>query len=139
MKKTRICIYLFLLFVSTIAGCKKQIEQAKADAVVDAMVANKWIVLQYMEGSSNVTAEFDGYDFQFNKDNTVVGANTTTSKTGTWSGNATNQTITANFGNAVTPLPRLNGTWAIYYYDSNGPKFNQIINGVEMKLALRKK
>ena len=139
MKNKFIQGFLVLMFVSTITGCKKQIEQAKADAVVEAMVANKWIVLQYMEGNNNVTAEFDGYDFQFNKDYTVVGANTTISKTGTWSGNAANQTITANFTNALTPLPRLNGTWTIYSYDSNGPKFNQIINGVEMKLVLRKK
>ena len=141
MKSTFIHVFLILLFVSTISGCKKQIDKVKADAVVDVMVANKWIVLQYMEGSSNVTAEFDGYDFQFSRDYTVVGANAATSisKTGTWSGNASNQTIAANFVNATKPLSRLNGTWAIYSYDSNGPKFNQIINGVEMKLELRKK
>ncbi len=131
--------FLLLLFIITLAGCKKQIEQAKADAVVDIMVANKWTVLQYMEGANNVTSEFNGYDFQFNRDYSVIGTNGTISKTGTWSGNAANQTITANFPNTTTPLARLNGTWAIYYYDSEGPKFNQFINGVEMKLVLRKK
>jgi len=131
--------FIILLLVSSLTGCKKQIEQAKADAVVDAMVANKWIVLQYMEGPNNVSAEFNGYDFQFNKDFTVVGNNGTLSTTGTWSGNATNQTISANFSNTITLLTRLNGTWKIYYYDSEGPKFNQIINGVEMRLVLRKK
>jgi hypothetical protein len=140
MKNTLLLRLTLLLLLGALAGCKKQIEQAKADAVVDVMVANKWVVLQYLDNGNNVTTEFDGFDFQFNRDYTVVGANGTISKTGTWSGNASNQTITANFANATsTPLTRLNGTWAIYYYDSNGPKFNQFINGVEMRLVLRKK
>lgn len=131
---------LFALGLLTVfAGCKKQIEQAKIDAVVEAMVANKWIVLQYMEGATDVSAEFSGYDFQFNKDYTVVGASNLVSKTGTWSGNADAQTISANFANAPLPLTRLNGTWNIYYIDANGPKFKQVINGVEMKLVLKKK
>ena len=139
MKQGFVHGFLLLFFVTTLAGCKKQIEQAKADAVVDVMVANKWIVLQYFVDTNNVTSEFNGYDFQFNRDYTVVGTNGTISKTGTWNGNAANQTITASFLNTTTPLTRLNGTWAIYDYDTNGPKFNQKINGVEMKLVLRKK
>jgi hypothetical protein len=139
MIRTFTCGILALLFAWTITGCKKQIDQAKADAVVEVMVANKWIVQQYIDGTNNVTADFDGFDFQFYRDNTVVGANTTISKTGTWSGNASNQTISANFTNAPAPLSRLNGTWTISSYDSNGPKFSQFINGVEMKLVLRKK
>lgn len=131
---------MLLLVLNVFGGCKKQIEQAKTDAIVDVMVANKWIVLQYMEGANNVSDEFAGYDFQFNRDNSVIGANGTVSKTGTWSGNIANQSISTNFPNTTAkPLARLNGIWTVYYYDSEGPKFNQIINGVEMKLVLRKK
>lgn len=139
MKISLIKTLFFFALIITVSSCKKQIEQAKADAVVDAMVANKWTVLQYMEGSNDFSAEFSGYEFQFNRDNTVTGSNSTISKTGTWSGNASAQTIYANFVNTTTPLTRLNGTWSIYYYDSNGPKFNQVVNNVEMKLVLRKK
>ncbi len=139
MKPRILQCLLFITVVFAGAGCKKQIEKAKTDAVIDAMVANKWVVLQYTDGGNDVSAEFSGYDFQFNRDYTVVGSNGTTSKTGTWNGDATAQIISANFANTPAPLSRLNGTWAIYYYDSNGPKFNQTINGVEMRLVLRKK
>ncbi len=128
--------FSFVLMLSATFGCKKAVEQKKQDALVDAMVASTWYVSQYLEGSNVLTTDFEGYDFNFKSDYTVVAKKGTTAATGTWSADYTTKILTANFSSG-NPLNRLNGTWAIYYQDSQGPKMNQFVSGVEWKVALK--
>ncbi|MES2774649.1 MAG: hypothetical protein V4722_10715 [Bacteroidota bacterium] len=125
---------VFTLFF--IAGCKKAVEQKKQDALVDAMVAGTWYVGQYLNGANVLTAEFDGYDFNFKSDYTMVAKKGATSVTGTWSADINTKILSANFTSG-NPLSMLNGTWSIYYQDSQGPKMNRFESGVEIKLALK--
>lgn len=129
----------FLVLIVSLWCCKKQIDQIKANAVVDVMVSGKWEVQQYLSGTTDVSSEFAGYEFQFFRDNSVTGTDGTITTRGTWNGDAGSATISASFPNGTNPLARLNGTWGVYSYNSSGPKFNQTINGVEAKLTLRKK
>ena len=129
--------FLSLVFIITAClGCKKAIEQKKQDALVDVMSANTWYVAQYLEGPNVYTSEFDGYDFNFKGDYTVVAKKGTSSITGTWSADFNTKVLSANFTSG-NPLSRLNGTWAIYYQDSQGPKMNQFVSGVEWKVSLK--
>ena len=135
--KFNFILSVFILFsLASAIGCKKAVEQKKQDALIDAMVASTWYVGQYIEGANNLTAEFDGYDFNFKSDYTVVAKKASTSVTGTWTADINTKLLSANFTTG-NPLSRLNGTWSIYYQDSQGPKMNQFVAGVEMKLALK--
>ena len=126
---------LCLLFLPMFA-CKKQIEKAKTDALLQAMTANDWYVAQYTDGANVWTADFDGYVFKFRSDYTVTATLGTASTTGTWAADINTKLLSANYP-AGNPLERLNGSWSIYYQDSQGPKMNQFVNGVERKLVLR--
>lgn len=132
----RICTSALLLLFLTTFSCKKKIEQLKQDALVDAMVASTWYVHQYLEGANVLTTDFDGYDFNFKADKTVDAKKGTTIITGTWNADVNTKVLTANFTSG-NPLARLNGNWVIYYQDSQGPKMNQFVGGVELKLSLR--
>ena len=126
-----LCTVLF----STIA-CKKQIEKAKTDALLDAMTTNDWYVAQYTDGANIFTTDFDGYVFKFKSDYTVTATVGGISTTGIWSADVNTKILTANYTSG-NPLVRLNGSWSIYYQDSQGPKMNQFVNGIERKLVLR--
>jgi len=128
-------LVLSLLCISCFA-CKKQIEQAKKDALMDAMTTNDWYVAQYTDGANVFTSEFDGYIFKFRSDYTVAATLANTSTVGDWTADVNTKLLYANF-KVGNPLARLNGSWSIYYQDSQGPKMNQFVNGVERKLALR--
>ena len=80
---------------------------------MQAITDGRWFVKDYKAGSLYVTAEFDGYEFQFYSDGKVDGFLNTSVTNGTWSGDVNQMTITSNFGSAGQPLSRLDGTWKI--------------------------
>lgn len=102
-----------LLFLPFFFSCKKAIDKKKEDLVIAAMTSGRWYVQEYLVGSTNVTAEFDGYEFQFYSDGKVDGIKSASTTSGTWLGDAANSTISSNFPGAPTPLSRLNGLWKI--------------------------
>ena len=136
-------ILFLMLALSTIVGltsCEKQLEKIKSNALTNYLAANKWAVQQYLVDSTNITNEFDGYEFVFNENNTVTGYKESTVYIGTWSSNVSEATMTAQFA-ANTPLPvsRLNGTWGVSTHNSSATTFTQTINGSVVSLILRKK
>jgi len=78
---------------------------------MDAITNGEWIVEQYIESGNNISSQFLNYSFKFNSNGTVTGTINSTSANGTWAGNATDYTITAEFPSAGDPLKKLNGLW----------------------------
>lgn len=106
---------ILFFFLAALIGCsKEQIQQQQQNTVVLAMTSGQWKVTSFMKGSTDVTADFATYTFQF-KTNMTVDAlhNGTVEKTGSWAADATAQTITSNFTGAAHPLDLLNGTFTI--------------------------
>jgi hypothetical protein len=110
--------HIFFLLLA-FAGCNtkdKIIEKQQENLLMAAITNGQWVVTSFHKGSTDVTADFSGYKFQF-KDNYTVDAikNGIVEKTGTWAaaGNAQAQTMTSNFANSTQPLILLNGTWNI--------------------------
>ncbi len=133
-------IFLLLaLSLSSLLSCKKTVENAQRDAVVDIMVSGQWTVTKYMKGDSTVTPQFTPYKFQFH-DNGSVDAirNGTLEKTGTWKGDATLLTITSSFPGAVYPLPLLNGTFQISKTGLSFVEARMVVNGETHLLRLDK-
>lgn len=110
MKKI-IPIFLLITFFS---GCKKAIENKQQDLVIQAMTNGQWQITSFTLNSSNITSDFTGYKFQYYSNKTVDAIkNGTVVKTGTWDGNATTMTTSADFPAAVNPLLYINGSWNI--------------------------
>ena len=110
MTKVSIIAIFFLL----LSGCKKSIEKLKENAVISAMTEGQWVIKSFVKNGTIITSDFDGYKFQFYSNNTVDALkNNIVEKTGTWNGDVTAMTITANFPNVLLPLSQINGNWHI--------------------------
>jgi hypothetical protein len=101
---------LVLLF----SGCKKTIQNIQEDLVLKAMTDGQWRITNFVHNGANITADFTTYKFQYFSDKTVDAINNgTLEKKGTWDGNATTMTTSANFTAASYPLQLINGNWSI--------------------------
>ena len=106
--------FVLAFLVCTLASCKKIIEAAQEDIIVKAMTDGQWRVTKFTRDNADVTSDFAAYKFQFRSDKTVDAINSgSTETTGTWNGNAENQTITSNFPGGNATISLLNGTWQV--------------------------
>jgi len=110
MKKVTIALSLALI----LAGCKKNIEKIKENAVISAMTDGQWVITNFVNNGNVITSDFSSYKFQYYSNKTVDAINNgVVEKTGTWDGDASTMTITANFPNAGPTVTLINGTWHI--------------------------
>ena len=110
MKKVIIALSLVLV----LGGCKKAIDKLKEDAVISAMTDGQWVITNFVNNGAVITNDFSTYKFQFYSNHTVDAINNgTVEKNGTWDGDASAMTITANFPNSGSTLTLINGTWHI--------------------------
>ena len=135
----KLYIILAILFLPLAFSCKKAVEKKKIDLVITAMTTGRWYVQEYINGGTNVTAEFDGYEFQFYANGVVEGIKTSGTTAGTWQGDADASTINSNFPGAPQPLSRLNGLWSITDNDWEYVHAKLTVGGVTNTLKLHKK
>ena len=104
------------------------------DAVIKAMTDGQWKITSFTHNGSDVTSSFATYKFQYYSNKTVDAINNgVVEKTGTWDGNASSMTTSANFVNAVNPLNLINGNWHIDDNSWTFVKASQTI-GTETKI-----
>ncbi|MEO5684237.1 MAG: hypothetical protein ABIQ88_16470 [Chitinophagaceae bacterium] len=104
----------FAVAVMLSFSCKKAIEDQQRNIIIDAITNGRWYVQQYKDNTVDITGDFLGYEFQFYENGNVDGIKSTVVKTGVWSTDITNYTISASFpANAGDTLRRLNYTWKI--------------------------
>src|ERR1700687_239960 len=112
MKKFTAYIVPITIGIVLFAGCKKAIENKQEDLILKAMTDGQWIITSFTHNGSNITSDFSPYKFKYYSNKTVDAINNgTVENTGSWDGNATTLTITANFTNAAYPLTLINGSW----------------------------
>jgi hypothetical protein len=131
-------LYLPLL-IAILFSCKKTVQEAQQNAIVQAMVSGQWKISSYIKGSTNITSDFTNYKFQFKENQTVDAIyNGTVEETGTWNGDVATKTISSNFSNASYPLDLLNGTWLLTDYSYTSEIATQTVNGETRTLRLDK-
>lgn len=81
--------------------------------LVSAITNGVWIVEQYKEDTSDITAGFQGYEFRFSENGTVTGTKDGNTANGTWTGDINTRTISSNFPNIGEPVKKLNGIWLL--------------------------
>lgn len=114
MRKILLYTPCLLFIFLTNFSCKKTVEKIKENAVISAMTDGQWVITNFKKDGATITSDFTGYKFQYHSNQTVDAIkNGVVEKTGTWDGDATTMTITANFTNAGTPLSLLNGSWHV--------------------------
>ncbi|MBI5856229.1 MAG: hypothetical protein HZB42_01160 [Sphingobacteriales bacterium] len=111
MKRIILISGIFMCFFS---GCKKAIEKTQEDLVLLAMTDGQWGITIFTQNGTNITSDFAAYKFKYYSNKTVDAIkNGTVEQTGTWDGNASTLTTSANFTNASYPLQLINGNWHI--------------------------
>lgn len=130
-------IQYLLIFLIISFACNK--EKKAENLVVQAMVNGQWKVTNFNKGGTDMTSDFASYQFQFKNNFTVDALNSgSVEKTGSWNADATSQSITSNFQNAVNPVALLNGTWIITNNSWTWVEAKQSVNGELMSLRLDK-
>ncbi len=94
-------------------GCKKVKEDLGMQFILGSMTDGRWLVNKFTEDTNDITASFDGYEFQFTKDGKVFAFYNSNQEEGTWIGDVNALTIFSNFPGATVPLSSLNDTWKI--------------------------
>jgi hypothetical protein len=121
------------------SGCKKYVESIQEDLVIKAMTDGQWKVTSFKRDTSNVTASFSPYTFQFKEDKSVDAIkNGAVESRGTWNGNAEKRTIAATYTNANATLLLLNGTWEITKNSWTFVEATQTVNNEVRTLRLDK-
>ena len=78
------------------------------------MTDGQWVITNFVNNGTVITSDFSSYKFQYYSNKTVDAINNgVVEKTGTWDGDASAMSITANFPNAGPTLTLINGTWHI--------------------------
>ncbi|MFT3746952.1 MAG: hypothetical protein QM768_01485 [Agriterribacter sp.] len=116
MKLIRVSFTYILLSVviSASISCKKVKENIGEQFIIKTMTDGKWVVQKFTENETDdITAMFEGYEFQFTADGKVFGYKSNSEQQGTWVGNISDLTITASFSGAGDPLKKLNDVWKI--------------------------
>ena len=128
-----------ILAILLFTGCKKAVEQAQEDLVLQAMTDGQWAITNFKDNGTNISADFSSYRFKYYSNKTVDAINNgTVEATGTWDGNATTMTTSANFSSAGYPLNLINGSWHI---DNNSWTFvvaSQVIGSETKNMRLDK-
>jgi hypothetical protein len=131
-----------LMIITSLAGCKKLKEDIQEKKALDIITNGQWKVSRFNSSTTDYTADFAGYSFQFKSDEKVDAIkNSVIQKTGSWYADATNYRIGSTFPiDAVHPLPLLNGVWQIIDADQGGSyvKATQMIGGELYTLQLDK-
>jgi len=136
--------YLLLFVLAFMAlgnyGCsKKAVEQQYDDILTKLMADGSWRVTKFMEGTTDNTAEFSGWVFTFYQNKTSTAVKGTTTQTGGWQSDITNQQfIVQPNPSSVYPLQKLEGTWKIVNATATVGSFSQTKSGVNYTLEMTK-
>jgi hypothetical protein len=109
----RLIQFTILIVLMTSVACKKAVQNKEEQLLMAAITDGQWYVQQYVEGATDVSAQFSGYTFQFYNTGKVIGFISSDTTSGTWSGDVNNSSITSQFPTAGDPNKTLNGTWIL--------------------------
>jgi hypothetical protein len=138
MKLLRNLLFICCFSVLTTSCVKKLIDETTNDLFVNIMTDGQWKVTNYMEGTTDLTTDYDGWAMKFYSNNTSTSTKGSTIINGTWSGGLATNKMTVNASSAIYPIDKLVGTWDIISGTLTVGKFSQNRNGVILKLELTK-
>jgi hypothetical protein len=141
MKKILVTVLAFSAILS-LSSCKKAIEAAQEQAVVNAITDGVWYISKFTEGGTDITTSFAGWEFVFYSNGTSAGNKTgNATVTGTWSGDANTLSFTTAYTTTPpAPLPKTAGTWLVTRAVSTTKgSYARTASGVTYEMEMTKK
>ena len=137
-------VYIFIAAIAcySFTGCKKAVEDAQQQAVVNAITDGVWQITIFTEGGTDITSSFAGWEFTFFNNGTSVGNKTgLPAVTGIWSGDPVTYAFTTSFTSAApAPLEKVVGTWTVTLVSSaSKSKYSRTAGGVTYTMEMTKK
>lgn len=136
MKRRNTAAVILLAITFAFSGCSKE---KQTNILVDAVTNGRWVVVAFTEGGTDVSPEFNPYEFQFFENNTVQAIQGPNIVTGSWTANIDARTISANFPGTNSTLNRLNDNWKIINSTMTLVEANPVNTGRTAYLRLTKK
>lgn len=128
-----------LLLALLVIGWSCNKEEMQQNAVVTAMTTGQWKMVSFKSDTTNLTADFAPYLFQFLNNGSVLAIrNGAAEKSGSWSADAAARTISSAFINGGATLELLNGTWKITDNSWTYVVANMTVNNAVRTLRLEK-
>ena len=113
-KKKMRKLWFYITITILLSACKKTIQNQQEDLVIKAMTDGKWAVTIFTVNGTTITPDFINYRFKYYSNKTVDAIKSgSVENTGTWDGNSSTMTTSANFTSAIYPLNLINGSWHI--------------------------
>lgn len=114
----------------------------RPENVEGIILSPTWKITLYMDGDSDETGDFYGYEFNFEKDSTVIATLNSQKKQGTWITYKDNNVVklNLNFGDQ-DPLDKITEDWVITLLTVQKIELEDVNSGGESidKLAFQKK
>jgi hypothetical protein len=142
MKKKHLLFFVSLVLFFSITSCKKMIDDIKEQTITNAITDGIWYVSKFVEGGTNSTSSFTGWEAKYLSDGTFTCSKAgETTATGTWVGNASDWTFTITFTNTPTsPVEKLGGKWTVTRAVSTDKgSYAKTEGGVTYELEMTKK
>lgn len=139
MKKYITFLVIALFSVTAFTGCKKTIEEKIEEQAIMLMTDGSWLVTKFVEGSTDITSQFNGWEFTFKNDFTMTGVKGATTVSGVWYYDFSSKTITTQANSPVSPLEKLNGSWVNTISHQNDGTFKRSAAGVDYTMQITKK
>jgi hypothetical protein len=135
--KTRALSFLMVCLIS-LGSCSKIVEEKQKDLLISVMTRGQWHVEEFLEGTTPVTDDFNGYNFQFEADGSVIGEKGDSKIPGKWVGDIANYSISSTFPSSSAPLVKLNGVWKILKTELDFVEAEMANGATKNRLRLRK-
>ena len=100
---------LSCLFIS----CEKAEQFIQKAVLTQIITTDRWGVEAFTVTGADVTTEYNGYEFEFNKNGIVTAFEATSTMQGDWKEDIQALSIQTNFSNPNAVLARFNNVWYI--------------------------
>lgn len=121
-----------------LGGCKKAVDNAQTNALLDLITTGQWVVTRFEVGAEDKLSEYTPYTFQFFRNGQVAARQSgQPDVVGTWNPIVENLSIQSAFNGAGLPLTRFNGTWSINRTTMTTVEASREEGGVLYRLGLR--
>jgi hypothetical protein len=109
----RSTLVAILLCTAAFISCKKTMEEKARDLLMEAITDGIWSVTGYTYDTTEITHEFEGYDFIFRTDQSMIVVKGNDTLRGTWEGDIYARSIKTECSSAGDPVRKINGEWII--------------------------
>ena len=134
MKKLVIALSAIVLMSG---NCVKDPPFVPDDLLIQILTDGEWSITEFKYNGDDSTQKFAGWRFKYHASKSVDAKYATVvMQTGTWDGNQSAMTFSANFPSATSPVTLVNGSWNVTTPGTRVVTATQTVGSVQKTMKL---